>query len=247
MRIIYKSVAITALILTWLLYSTNASGATEVANLTNIRIGDVTVKVTAPAGFVETSARSPQLWQRAQSMTTGYSEVLANFVTSGDFVAFVKNDTPSFSEYYIVSTPKPAKHRTTNQKQFDELRFGLAGMQSKLKQNMEPQLSNELSKLNSNLSTQAGKPLAIKIGQVVPVSVNINRQNLLSYTVLSQLSTSNENVISSDTMIMTTGVCFLKGKVLMLNYYSVFKSPQDLETSRKSIENWAESLLMSNK
>lgn len=239
-------VTIAALHLSWLLCANDAFGATQSSGLTSLRIADVTINVIAPEGFIETSANSPQLWQQAKSMTSGYSEVIAHFVTKKDFDAFVENKNPGFSEYFIVLTPKSAKNLTTTQQQFDTLRSDIAVMQSELKRNIEPRLTNELRKFNSSLSSQSGKPLAINIGQIVPVSVNINRTNFLSYSVLSQLSTSNESVVFSDTMVITTGICLLKDKVLMLNYYRVFKSPQDLEASRKSVEVWADSLLALN-
>ena len=246
MRSICKTFGITTLYLSGLLIASIAFATPEFTSVTSLRIGDVTINVPAPEGFIETSANSAELWQLAQSMSSGYSQTIAHYVTKSDFDAYNENRSPAFSQYFIVQTPKSAKTLTATQQQFDRLRSETAAMQSELKRSIEPRLSKELDKLNKNLSSQLGKPLAIGIGQIVPVSVNINRPNLLSYSVLSQISTSNKDGNTSDTLILTTGVCFLKGKVVMLNSYRLFQAPQDLQTSREFIEKWANTMLLSN-
>lgn len=246
MRSIYKIFGITTLFLCSLLIARVAFSTPEFTNVTNLRIGEVTINLPAPESFIETSKNSAELWKLAQSIGSGYSQTIAHYISKSDFDAYNEYRKPAFSEYFIVQTPKSARNLTATQQQFDQLRSETAAMQTELRKSIEPSLGKELDKLNKNLSSKLGKPLAIGIGQIIPVSVNINRPNLLSYSVLSQISISNKDVNTSNTMVLTTGICFLKGKVVMLNSYRLFQTPQDLQISREVIEKWANNLLLSN-
>lgn len=247
MRSIYNFFVIFALWSSGLLIVSPASAAPEFVGALSLRIGDAVIYIPAPAGFVETSSTSPELWKMAQLMSSGYSETIAHYVNKTDFDAYVGNRDALFSQYFFVQTPKSAKQLTATQQQFDKLRFETVSMQSSLRNSIEPRLAKEVERLNKNLISQMGKPLTIGIGQIVPVSINANRSNLFSYSVLTQINASSKEGNYSDTLILTSGVCFIKGKVVMLNSYRLFQTPQDLQTSREFIEKWANELLMTNK
>ncbi len=246
MRSNYKSFGITTLFLYSLLIPRIPFAAPEFANVTSLRVGNVAINLPAPEGYIETSRNSAELWELAKKMGSGYSQTIAHYITKSDLDAYNEYRNPVFSQYFIVQTPKSAKNITASQQQFDKLRSETVAMQTELSKNIEPRLGKELDELNKNLSTHLGKPLAIGIGQIVPLSINTNRPNLLSYSVLSQINSSNNDGNTSNTLILTTGICFLKGKVVMLNSYRLFQTPQDLQTSREVLDKWANTILLSN-
>ena len=212
----------------------------------SLQIGDTTIRVPTPQGFTETSRRSQELWNLALAYSAGDARIIGHFVTDKDFAAFEKGKTVTFKEFLLVQTPRRAESLTVNQAQFDKLRSGTIALQSELSKRIEPRLATEIYKVSKAVSSTQGVNLKVRIGEIVPVSVDRNDSSLLIYTVLSQVGASDGKTSTDQTMVVTTAYCFVSGKVIMLTAYRHFRTPQDLQSSRTFINLWANGVLSAN-
>ncbi len=214
--------------------------------LVALQIGTQTVRIPTPAGFIETSRRSPDLWATALAFSAGDARIIAHFVTVKDLAAHEKGKTVLFNEFMLVQTPHRAESLKVTQAQFDKLRSGTIAVQDNLAQRLEPQLATELDRVSKAVSSDQAASIQVRVGEIVPVSVDRNGSRLLIYTVLSQAGVMEGKAPTSQTVVASTAYCFVVGKVVMLTYYRQFHSPQDLQVSRSFMETWANSVLSSN-
>lgn len=211
-----------------------------------LKIGNTTINVEHPLGFLETSKNSSELWDLAQLMVSGKNEIIAHYVSKRDLDDYNSNKSPKFEKYFTILTPKSTKNSSISQEDFEKLRHETISMQNTLRQNIEPRVNHVLGNLSDDLSLQLKKDVSLAVDQTTPISINVNRKNLLSYSVLSRINVSDQKNEVSQVMISTTGIVLLKGKILLLNSYSNFENPQDLQYSREAIESWANSIISLN-
>lgn len=213
---------------------------------THITIGKTDLKIKTPNGFIETSSKSKELWSTAKSLDIGTSETKAHYITIEDYKAYSRSRNGNFERYFSIQTPKSLVNNISSQKQFNDIRSSMSNMQNISMQNVESRLNEFTSKIGSEYSADIGNPFSLQIGQIVPVSVNVNTDNYISYTMLAQVSTSNENSNESNTLVMTSGLILIKGKVISVNYYKKLTQSADLNESRAFINNVVSSIFESN-
>ena len=216
------------------------------AQAVSLQIGGVTVRVPTPQGFTETSRRSQELWNLALAYSAGDARIIGHFVTDKDFAAFENGKTVTFKEFLLVQTPRRAESLTATQAQFDKLRSGTVALQADLAKRIEPRLAAELDKASRAVSSAQGFDIKVRVGEIVPVSVDRNDSRALIYTVLAQAGASDGKSSTNQNMMSTTAYCFVSGKVVMLVAYRHFRIPQDLQASRTFVNSWANGVLSAN-
>ena len=213
---------------------------------TALQIGTTTVHVPSPAGFVETSRRSQELWNMALAYSAGDARIAAHFVAESDLKAFEAGRTVRFRHFMLVQTPKRAEGIMATQAQFDKLRAGTVDLQRNLAATLEPRIAAEVEKVSKAVSATQTTDIKVRLGEIVPVSVDRNDSKLLVYTVLARAGAAAESKAEVENVVSSTAYCFVKGKVVMLVAYRQFKSPQDLQASRIMAESWASALFAAN-
>lgn len=226
----------------------SAEAAPNFSATTISPVGDVQVLLPLPTGFVETSASSPDLWRTAQMFGTETTRTLSHYVLAIEFDTYKKGHSVVFSEYSFVKTPRQAEKLIATQSQFDKLRVDSIRSLTELIKSVEPSVASQIEKLSKDkdLSQRLETPLRLRIGDVVPVSINANRNNFVSYTVLSRLEATLPEGKSSNTWVQTVSACLIKGKVILMYTYRLFRGPQDIAASREYGELWAKHLFLSN-
>jgi hypothetical protein len=195
---------------------------------------------------VETSRLSQELWNMALAYTAGDARIAAHFVAKQDFRAFESGRTVVFKQFMLAQTPRRAENIVATQAQFDKLRAGTVDLQRNLSSRLEPRLAAEIERVSKAVSSTQASPVRVRLGEIVPVSVDRNDPQVLIYTILSQVGASEGNVNTDQSMVSTAAYCLISGKVVMLTAYRHFNSPQDLQASRKLVSAWANALLAAN-
>ena len=223
-----------------------APAQTVAAKPVTLQIGSQSVHIPTPSGFVETSRRSPELWATALSFGAGDARIIAHFVTRPDLAEYEKGKTVLFKNFLLVQTPRRAESLVVTQAQFDKLRAGTVSLQADLGRRLKPRLASELDRVSKAVWSNQAANITVRLGEIVPVSVDRNESHLLIYTILAQGGISEGKSNTSQTSVASTAYCFIAGKVVMLVAYQHFRTPQDLQTARTQVETWANAVLASN-
>ncbi|MDZ4291750.1 MAG: hypothetical protein U1C47_07490 [Hydrogenophaga sp.] len=211
-----------------------------------LQIGAETIQVPTPVGFVETSRRSQELWNMALAYSAGDARIAAHYVAEPDLKAFEAGKTVYFRQFMLVQTPKRAVSIVATQAQFDKLRAGTAELQRNLAAKLEPRLAAEVENVSKAVSAAQATKIKVRIGEIVPVSIERNDSKALVYTILARTGALVEQKPEEDNTVSSTAYCFVKGKVVMLVAYRQFRSPQDLQDSRNMANAWANALFAAN-
>lgn len=211
-----------------------------------LQIGAETIQVPTPAGFVETSRRSQELWNMALAYSAGDARIAAHYVAEPDLKAFEAGKTVYFRQFMLVQTPKRAEGIVATQVQFDKLRAGTVDLQRNLAAKLEPRIAAEVEKVSKAVSTAQATNIKVRIGEIVPVSIDRNDSKVLVYTVFARAGAATGKKLEEENTVSSTAYCFVKGKVVMLVAYRQFKSPQDLQASRNMADAWANALVAAN-
>ncbi len=211
-----------------------------------VQIGTQPVNIPAPAGFIETSKLSKELWSEALILGSGNARVIAHFVTQKEFAEYTAGKSVQFDNYLLVKTPKQTEAMVATQAQFDHLRASTVAMQSDLAKRIEPRLAAELKRISTDLSSRQATIINAQIGEIVPVSIDRNESRLLAYTVLVQTRVNEGATSTALTQIVSTGYCLVAGKLVMLAAYRQFHSAEDLQNARAQITSWATAVLRAN-
>jgi hypothetical protein len=215
-------------------------------NAAAVQIGPEVVQVPTPAGFVETSRRSQEIWNMALAYSAGDARITAHYVADSDLKAYETGKTVYFRQFMLVQTPKRAESIVATQAQFDKLRAGTVDLQRNLTAKLEPKVGAELEKVSKTVSTAQASNIKVRVGEIVPVSVDRNDSKVLVYTVLARAGATSGAKIEEENMVSSTAYCFVKGKVIMLVANRQFKSPNDLQLSRTFANSWANALIAAN-
>lgn len=210
------------------------------------QIGAEIVQVPTPAGFVETSRRSQELWNKALAYSAGDSRITGHYVAESDLNAYEAGKAVHFRQFLLAQTPKRAETIVATQAQFDKLRTGTVELQRNLAAKLEPRITAEIEKISKSVSTAQAATINVRLGEIVPVSVDRNDSKVLVYTVLARAGATTGAQTEEENMVSSTAYCFVKGKVVMLVNYRQFRSPQDLQISRSMAESWANALIAAN-
>lgn len=210
------------------------------------RIGSTSVLVPVPTGFRDTATAAPDLLEAASLFVTSGTRVLGYFVLGNELDAYSMGRDIFLSQWLFVQTPRKAETIVATQAQFDEMRTVMLELQSDLEKKIEPRLSAEVRRLTGDLGTTDQMPFHLQIGQIVPISVNVNRPNLFSYTVIAQVETKENGKLVSRPVITTSALCYVKGKFVILHVYQVFQAPQNIKASRAFSERWVSAFFAVN-
>lgn len=216
------------------------------AKATPLQIGAETIQVPTPTGFVETSRRSQELWNIALAYSAGDARIVAHYVSESDLKTFESGKLAHFRQFMLVQTPKRAEGIVATQAQFDKLRAGTVDLQRNMAAKLEPRLAAEVEKGSKAVSAAQAANVKVRLGEIVPVSVDRNDPKVLIYTILSRGGVATGKNVEEENTVASTAYCFVKGKVVMLVAYRHFKSPQDLQASRNMADSWANALTAAN-
>lgn len=213
---------------------------------TSHRIGVETIVVPTPTNFLETSKNAPEMWERAKTFTTASVRALAHYAPESELKTFIAGGEVRLSQYMYVQTPVRAEGITTTQAQFDKLRAGVISLQSDMAAKLGPKLKDEVARASNEFGAKQDEPLSVKVGEIVPVSVDRNDAKALIYTTLVSVASSQSDASYEGNILTSAAVIFAKGKVLTLSVNRVMKSPRDIQIVRSFASEWVSAIVAAN-
>lgn len=235
------------LTLTLALFTMNASVLGQAFGIpTSHRIGVETIVVPAPTNFIETSKSAPEMWERAKTFTSASVRVLAHYAPEAELKTFMAGGEVRLNQYMYVQTPVRSEGVTTTQAQFDKLRTGVIALQNDMVAKLSPKLKDEVARASNEFGAKQGEPLSVKVGEIVPVSIDRNDAKALIYTTLMSVASSQSDASHESNILTSAAVIFVKGKVLTLSVNRVMKSPRDIQIVRSFAGEWVSAIEAAN-
>lgn len=212
----------------------------------DIKIDSEIISVPAYDGFVEISKISPDTLAMFEDMLPPTNNLHAVFVTASDSAKLLKYQSPELKRYLIVQTAKSLESVALGARHFAELRNKIREEYESLFDQNKSKIDELAKRASQKLSDRISDNFEMKVGEMLPMSVNSETAYHISLSSLTKYSTStaegNTEFISAGTMSMV----LLKGRVLYLNVFSTYNNIEDLKWTQSVAEKWTESAVRSN-
>jgi len=211
-----------------------------------IKIDSETISIPAYDGFVEISKISPDTLAMFEDMLPPTNNLHAFFVTASDSGKLLKSQSPELKRYLIVQTVKSLESVTLGARHFAELRSKLREEYESLFDQNKSKIDELAKKASQKVSNRISDKFEMKVGEMLPLSINSETAYHISLSSLAKFLTStaedNTEFISAGTMSMV----LLKGRVVYLNVFSTYNNIDDLKWTQSVAEKWTKSTIRSN-
>ena len=107
-------------------------------------------------------------------------------------------------------------------------------------------LKGEVARAFKELGARQGEPVSVKVGEIVPVSIDRNDTKVLIYTTLMSMASSQSGASYEGNILTSSAFIFAKGKVLTLTVNRIMKSPRDIQIVRSFANEWVSSIVAAN-
>jgi len=212
----------------------------------DIKIDSEIISVPAYAGFVEISKISPDTMAMFKDMLPPTNNLHAVFVTASDSGKLLKSQSPLLKRYLIVQTAKSLESVALGARHFAEMRTKIREEYESLFDQNRSKIDELAKNASQKLSNRISDKFVMKVGEMLPMSINSETAYHISLSSLTKFSTStadeNTQFISAGTMSMV----LLKGRVVYLNVFSTYNNLEDLKWTQSVAEKWTESTVRAN-
>jgi len=205
-------------------------------------------KITVPAynGFVEISKISPDTVAMFEDMLPPTNRLHAVYTTESDSGKLLKSQPAELNRYLIVQTAKALEPVALGTRHFAELRKQIRTEYESLFDQNKSKIDELAKQASRKLSNRISDKVEMKVGEMLPMSVNSETAYHISLSSLTKFSTStaedNTEFISAGTVSMV----LLKGRVVYLNVFSIYNTIDDLKWTKRVAEKWTESTIRAN-
>ena len=150
------------------------------------------------------------------------------------------------SDFFALQVHRRAEAATLTQGNFDKVREATAQIFGPGANMRDPRLSAEFSRIERSISARAGTRVSMKIVGLPRASLDVQQSDLVQFTVAYKVSLSNNRRTESLAVVTSTGLLFVKGKLLTLRRLRMGNSDSEMAAVRNDLGAWARLVLGSN-
>lgn len=155
-----------------------------------LKIDSEIISVPAYNGFVEISKISPETLAMFEDMLPPTNNLHAVFVTASDSAKLLKSQSPELKRYLIVQTAKSLESVALGVRHFAELRNKIREEYESLFDQNKSKIDELAKKASQKLSDRISDNFEMKVGEMLPMSVNSETAYHISLSSLTKFSTS---------------------------------------------------------
>ena len=203
-----------------------------------IKVGDETIAIPLPTGFVRFDGLNPQVDQLMQSMipptnrsllvgATAQDAALAKAKTPGNLSRFMNIQTMVKVEGEKISLSEFETVRGELEKQFAASGTGPEGFQSEVNKRI----------------ADAKLPIALKLGETRMLGVYEKSDRSIDMGMMMNTQVGTQ---APETMVAAASCVDVRGKVLFLYVYADYHNQADVDWTRTTVKSWRESILATN-
>lgn len=207
------------------------------------QIGDRTVTVPAPSGYVIVDDSMPGVKRLAEQMTDPMNDTLAFYIPESAVPVALAGGIPALDRYYMLKVNKQAINSVIGTRDFVKMREQVRKQNRQIIENVKAQLASHMDTMSKNLSAEYEVKLALSISQIAPLDPHVEEEHAFAYSMFINFGTKTENAESSVIVPGTATFVNASGKLLFLYAYG---AKDDLEWTRSASSDWHEKILQVN-
>jgi len=232
----------TALIAAWAL-GTMLFAAVAAATPVKIKVGEQTLSIPLPDGFVDTATTAPQLKQLGEKQfTSEASRLLIYGVEQAGLERLKKNQGTPIQRYLQVQVPKQLENASATVEDFAELKKILVQQNPTL---AKPE--NRLAGLAKGRLGALADEMAKRAQPGIPLTLGVLRDDEHSYTTLTLTRFETKAGKTGTVSVITaTSYALVKDKLLHFYLYADYLKPADAEWLGETSGAWLKTVMQTN-
>lgn len=213
----------------------------------NISIGNKELHIKSPDKFHEISSAYPEYKKMGEMFTPPSHRFLGLFVTEQD-LGYVMKGQPkeSLDRYMMLQTIKEIEPQNITHSKFisfkESMKKNIAISIDKTKQ----KANTEFDKVKSNLSSNYSIDYSVKVGEIYPLGVSLEYDDVLTLSYLSKYNFKVNGNNVEKVVVYGSSLVLIKGKLLVTTVYSMFNSQEDIDWVKIKSKEWVDSILATN-
>jgi len=231
------------LILVLLMHADHAIAGEQSAT---IEVGGKSICVPAPEGFhfVEMSRLPSGTRKVVETLTAPNNRLLALFVCESDLARIMKGESADLGRSLNVQVFREAEQLDISSTQFQQIVAHFKRQQETLLKNAKDKFGPLLDEASRNLSKDAGNTLKLKVNDVLPLGVFLDRNDAFGFAILTKSQVLAEG--QQLDCVRICGICLVRVKGKLLYVYAHYEGPNDLGQVRATATRWVEQILANN-
>lgn len=221
-------------------------GLASIVRAVDVHIAGQTIPVPAPTGFSEIGKIAPNTFSMFEAVLPVENRLLAVFVSEENVGRLLRGEAPVLDKYMLVDSPKELEESTLTKAQFAGLRTALRRQYAAPTQNAPERMNEAVVKAGKALSRLSGTQVDLTVEGIAPLGIDSETASSITMSLLARYKTLAGNEHVQQVTAGTTTTLLVKGKILHLNVYRVYKDENDLAWTRERSQSWVKSILTTN-
>lgn len=206
-------------------------------NVYIIEAGGLNLPIVISDDFVDARQELPAFFSALQRVQSGNTKLTAYFVGRKAVSTFKKGGSQGVTPYITIRYPLVNLRGVASQKDFDQLRFDMRPIISKIGAILsDSRLKEYLLDLSKTIEKETNSQLRFSLQKPVLISIDADTPDRFIYTLLSNTNVTTAAGAVSTTMVTTTALIFTHGKVLQFSLFNEFSNPGVVEANRNTLK-----------
>ena len=201
------------------------------------KIGDATIKVPAPSGFVRYDGLNERIDEVMGQMVPKTNRLLLMFATPKDAALAKKGKPQNLERYMMIQTFRQGEKIKLAAKDFAAL---LKGAEAQVNSSVE---SGEIASSVNEQLKKSKDAKDLKVGENVMLGTFHKSESSIDMGMLMKTQMGNDEPTS---MAAAFSIVLLHGKILYVYVYSSYYAAEDIAWTRKTVKDWREAIVALN-
>jgi hypothetical protein len=213
---------------------------------TVVKIGSATVKLVAPAGYVDCSEENDPVRNMAENFCPPGNRLLGVFA-SPEFrrSAHAGEDSASF-DYALVQTSRGLIWRDASPADFDELKSTMRREHASLFARLQPEMKEAINRLNRDLQSATRTDVSFNLDQPLSLGIHEETSRHMTLLMLMRMQTKSNGKSQTDKVVCSMSFIRMNGKVIFVYIYRAYAGDESIKALKKFTSDWVVKLVAAN-
>lgn len=210
------------------------------------QLGERSVLIPAPEGFVEAISKMPQFKAFFEATEAAALELLAAHIPTADLERLQRGDTQLLRFYTKVSIPRQVKTVDIKAADFSQFVTIFEQQQAEIFDLNNPKIKASLEEIEKNLQGLSGKDVQMVMTQPTNLGVIEKGSDRFIAMILTQLKLQVGTGQVEAPLLCAISVLRINQRLVFVYSYREYKSKEDISTLKAFTQKWVGQIIAAN-
>lgn len=210
------------------------------------RMGDRSVSIPPPQGFVEASSRSENVKKVFEATEATALDMLAVHVSAEVMEKIARGEYPELEFYTKVSVPKRLRSVEQSQADFSNIVSYVRANNAKVFDFKSPEMQSQLKHQNKSLSELLKEDTRFDLSQPVNLGEIENTANSYGVLLLTKLKIQSDSKQLEKVLVSGASAVRVKNRLVWIYTFRTFNSDKDADILRDFTKRWLADIVRAN-